>query len=176
MRQTSTIFSLVIGVCILGSTGAIAQGRGHGHHNNGNRSAHSDHHVRDHKKDHHYSKHEKGHHYRVRDNDHHYSHEVRHVYHHYHDRYCNHAPVVVHHYKRPRYIYYEDYDVYYDRQNSVYITYSGRNWSISTAIPVGLRYVNARNTKRFEVDYYDDDFPQYLERRRPSYVGVYQDW
>jgi hypothetical protein len=77
---------------------------------------------------------------------------------------------------QPRYVYYRDYDVYYDNHRSVYISYSGRSWTITKALPVGMRHVNIRATKRFEVDYHDDDFPRYLETRRPSYGRECEDW
>ena len=96
---------------------------------------------------------------------------VRH-YHHTHDRYCGHT-VVVHNYSRPRYIYYRDYDVYYDCHRSVYISYSGRSWTVSTALPIMMRNVNIRAANRFEVDYWDDNLPVYLERRRPACDRVY---
>jgi hypothetical protein len=73
-------------------------------------------------------------------------------------------------------VYYKEYDVYYDCQKSVYITYSGRSWTVSTAIPRSMRYINPRQTRRYEVDYYDDDFPRYLERQRPSCGREYDGW
>jgi hypothetical protein len=81
--------------------------------------------------------------------------------------------VVVHHHTRPRYIYYRDYDVYYDTDRSVYITWSGRNWSLSTSLPVVLHRVDVRRAVRMEVDYYDDNFAAYLEAGRPVYRRVY---
>lgn len=95
---------------------------------------------------------------------------------HVHDRYCHRRPVVVHHhYTRPRYVYYRDYDVYYDYTRNVYFSYSGRSWSMSTAIPVGMRHMNLRQVKRYEIDYYDDDFSNYLDNGRPAY-GKECDW
>lgn len=93
--------------------------------------------------------------------------DVRHYYHS-HDRYCNHQPVVVHHYVKPRYIYYRDYDVYYDCHKSVYISYSGGSWGVSGAIPLFMRSVDMRRASRWEVSYWDDNLPGYLQRNRPS--------
>jgi hypothetical protein len=90
-----------------------------------------------------------------------------------HDRYCGHNAVVVHRYVRPRYIYYRDYDVYYDCHRSVYISYSGRSWTMSAALPVLMRNVNIRTASRFEVDYWDDNLPVYLDRRRPTHDRIY---
>jgi hypothetical protein len=93
-------------------------------------------------------------------------------YYHTHDRYCGHT-VVVHNYARPRYIYYRDYDVYYDCNRSVYISYSGRSWTVSAALPFPMRHINVRSANRFEVDYWDDNLQVYLERRRPTCDRIY---
>jgi hypothetical protein len=195
MKRTSTIFSLMMTVCLIGGANAIAQNRNHSrdedrdpHHsgpqartndrrnddrNSPDKKGHDSKSDYGNKSDHH---HWKDHHRHDRNDRRDYERRnVRHVYH-YHDRYCGHQSVVVHHHSRPRYIYYRDYDVYYDRTNSVYISYSGRGWTSSTALPVVLHRVNLRNTKRFEVDYYHDDFTRYLETRRPSYGRECEDW
>jgi hypothetical protein len=39
-----------------------------------------------------------------------------------------------------------------------------------------MHQVNVRTTKSYEVDYYNDDFPTYLERRRPPYGREYTGW
>jgi hypothetical protein len=119
--------------------------------------------------------HDRGNHYGHNKNRHDHGRTVvRHV--HVHDRYCHRRPVVVrHHYTRPRYVYYRDYDVYYDYSRNVYFSYSGRTWSMSTAIPVGMRHTNLRQVKRYEIDYYDDDFSSYLDNGRPAY-GKECDW
>jgi hypothetical protein len=96
---------------------------------------------------------------------------------HYHDRYCGHRPVVVHHhYKRPRYIYYRDYDVYYDFQRNAYISFTGRNWMVTAAVPMTMRHVNVRTVRSYEVDYYNDDIPHYLERGRPACGREFTSW
>lgn len=106
-----------------------------------------------------------------RSNDRHRHNEVRHVHH-------NHRPTVVHHYHagRPRYVYFRDYDVYYDCQRNTYISYSGRGWTVTRVAPFAMRNVNIRSARSYEVDYYDDDFPSYLQRRRPSCGQQYRGW
>lgn len=74
---------------------------------------------------------------------------------------------------RPRYVYFRDYDVYHDMHRNVYISWSGRNWTVSTSIPVALRHVDVHRTVRMEVDYDYDDFDAYLKRGRPSYRRIY---
>jgi len=174
MRKTSTIFSLLIAIAIISaSMQTAAQGRSQ---DNNQKRDHKDNHdanSRDRYSYYEQARRDHGDRNNHRDK-HHQKKEVRHVHHH--DRYCDHRPVVVHHHKKPRYIYYRDYDVYYDCQKSVYIAYSGRSWSVTTAVPTGMRHMNVRSVKSYEVDYYDDDFPRYLERRRPSYGQVYTGW
>mgnify|MGYP007022268389 CR=1 FL=1 len=177
MKRISTIFLLVITASVIGASfSARGQGRARGHDKDRNRHEHSD---RDNGR---YDHDRYGNDRRAQRDPHHHNHhrdhnrhEVRPV-HHYHDQYCDHRPVVVHHYSGPRYVYYRDYDVYYDCHRSVYISYSGRSWTMSAALPISMRHVNIRSTRRFEVDYYDDDFPRYLETRRPSYGRECSDW
>jgi hypothetical protein len=72
--------------------------------------------------------------------------------------------VVVYRQQAPRYVYYRDYNVYYDYTRNAYISFSGRNWVVTTVAPVGMRYVNRSGLSCVNVDYYNDDFPQYLDR------------
>lgn len=72
--------------------------------------------------------------------------------------------VVVYRQQAPRYVYYRDYNVYYDYTRNAYISFSGRNWVVTTTVPIGMRYVNRAGLSCSNVDYYNDDFPQYLDR------------
>jgi hypothetical protein len=83
---------------------------------------------------------------------------------------------VVYHYNRPRYIYYRDYDVYYDCRNNSYISHNGRRWMVSQTPPRNYRHINWRSLRGYEVNYWDDDFPVYLERRRPGIGNEYRGW
>jgi hypothetical protein len=166
MKNASTIFPMMIAIAIISSaTSASGQERGYDHNRNRNWSGH---HNRD--RNDRYDNDRKNH----RNRHDHDRHVVKHVYHY--DRHHHHRPVVIHRYTRPRYIYYRDYDVYYDCHKSVYISYSGKSWTVNTAVPLTLHNVNVRTAKRFEVDYYNDDFPQYLDIRRPSYGRECNDW
>jgi len=96
------------------------------------------------------------------------------VYHHY----CPApAPRVVNHYyyDRPRYVYYRDYDVYYDCHRQVFISFSGRNWTVSVNRPVCMDRVDIYRAAQVNVNYYDDDFPVYLDQQRP-HGRVYAEW
>lgn len=82
------------------------------------------------------------------------------------------APAHGHHYKPVRYVYYRDYNVYYDCYRGVYITLSGRNWVYSHRIPAHMHRVNFHRIAYVDLDYFDDDLPRYLERRRSGYASV----
>ncbi len=178
MKTKTQFFLLMTALFIISmSSNVKAQGRGHhkGHPRNheGNDEKKHNNNYRQHDEDDHDDDDDDDHH------DRHYSANRRpqghHVYNHRHDRYCHHAPVVVHHYpSRPRYIYYRDYDVYYDYHRQVYISYSGRNWGVSASLPFAMHHVDRRRAVRMEVDYDHDDFPGYLESRRPAYRRVYR--
>lgn len=135
--------------------GVNAQGRGH-------HKGHDEHH---------------GHHYDHRGFGDYRHAEARRVVYHDHDRYYGRPVIVVRDYRpRPRYIYYRDYDVYYDLERRAYITYSGRNWSVSASLPVALRRVELSRATRLEVGYVRDDLPSYLDRSRPVYTRVYTEF
>jgi hypothetical protein len=95
---------------------------------------------------------------------------------HYNTYYRSSRPVIVHQYQQPRYVYYRDYNVYYDCRQSVYIYRSGKQWNISSGVPMVMRHVNVRTIPRYHVNYYDDDFPRYLENNRPSYGPQCDGW
>ena len=75
-----------------------------------------------------------------------------------------------------RYIYYRDYNVYYDCHRNVFLTWSGRHWVITARVPDVICHVDFRRTAIVGVDYWDDDFDFYLERRRPAFVSISASW
>jgi hypothetical protein len=93
------------------------------------------------------------------------------VYHHQHDRSCNHH-VIVRNYTRPRYVYYRDYDVYYDCHREVYISYGRQGWTMTASLPSILVHVDLSRAVCHEVQYYDDDFVPYIDSGRPIYGSV----
>lgn len=158
---------------------SIAQGRGNHY---GKKDKHEHHDKKGHHDDRHHDwKHDRDHYKHDKHDRHKYS---RHGHHHA-DRHVayrrayghHHAPVVVKHYhERPRYIYYRDYDVYYDHHRDVYISWSGRNWSVSANLPVVLHRVDRAHAVRMEVDYERDDFAVYLQSNRPAYRRIYTEF
>lgn len=159
MKTTIFLRSLSVLALVMISFGVMAQGRGR---SSGRERGHTNGYQRDH------------HH------DSHSYHAHRDVYvhdHHHHDHARVYRRVVHHHYHRPvRYVYYRDYNVYYDCDRSVYISYSGRNWSISAGIPVIMRHIDVNRAVRVDVDeYYDDDFVDYLDHNRPN-GRLYAEW
>lgn len=155
------------------------RGRGHNGHNDrssqrgGNDRDRHDDHTTYGRHDSHHDHHENGHHDR-----HEYNHKKTRVVHVY--NYHHHSPPpprrVVHYYPtRPRYVYYREYDAYYDCDRQVYITYSGRNWSVSINKPLRMERVDIYRAQRVDVTYYDDDFATYLDQRRPD-GRLYAEW
>ena len=85
------------------------------------------------------------------------------------------APAYGHRYNT-RYIYYQDYNVYYDCHRDVFVIWTGRNWVISNRIPDVMYRVDFGRTRVSGVDYWDDDFDFYLQRRRPAYLSISAGW
>jgi len=75
-----------------------------------------------------------------------------------------------------RYVYYQDYNVYYDCHRDVFVTFTGRNWVVNNRIPDVMYRVDFRSARVTGVDYWDDDFDFYLTRRRPSYISISAVW
>lgn len=75
-----------------------------------------------------------------------------------------------------RYIYYQDYNVYYDCHRDVFVIWTGRNWVISNRIPDVMYRIDFGRTRVSGVDYWDDDFDFYLQRRRPAYLAISAGW
>lgn len=168
MKTKNVLSASLVMLLMISGASAWAQGRSRSNGHN----------------DHHGNNKENAHHNNDRnDRNHHNNSKPQYAYHD-HDRRVVHvyhpAPVerrVVHHYyhERPRYVYYSDYDVYYDSYRNVYISFGGRNWSVSAGIPVVMRHVNVRTVVTTEVDYYDDNFTAYLDTRRPG-GRLYAEW
>jgi hypothetical protein len=77
-----------------------------------------------------------------------------------------------HGYYKPRYVFYRDYNVYYDCFRGMYITFTGRNWVFSHQMPHRMGRVNFDRIYRIDLDYYDDDLPGYVQRRSRGYGRV----
>lgn len=173
MKTVRNFFGVLMVVMMLVATDGFAQGRG-----NGNRDNHP---GKGHDKNKH-GKHDRGNdRYDWDHNDRSREYSVRHDRHRIHDRHVTYrhhrngppswAPAYGYRYNT-RYIYYRDYNVYYDCHRDVFVTWTGRNWSVSTRIPVVMAHVDFRRASVMGVEYWDDDFDFYLERRRPAYVSI----
>ena len=75
-----------------------------------------------------------------------------------------------------RYIYYQDYNVYYDCHRDLFVVWTGRNWVVSTQTPDVMFRVDFGRARVSGVDYWDDDFDFYLQRRRPAYLSITAAW
>ncbi len=71
-----------------------------------------------------------------------------------------------------RYIFYQDYNVYYDCHRDMFITWTGRNWAVSSRIPDVMFRVDFNRARVRGVEYWDDDFDFYLQRRQPNFVSI----
>ena len=144
-----------------------AQGRGHGKHDNPGRGHKKEKHF---DRDDHWDRHDR------RDYDNRNFRHGRYVtYRHHRNGPPSWAPAYGYRYNT-RYVYYRDYNLYYDCYRDVFVTWTGRNWAVSVAIPVIIRNVDFRRTAVVGVDYWDDDFDLYLAKRRPSYVSIHASW
>lgn len=151
MKTATKFFSLLLlGIALGAGIEADAQGRGKGDRNKGD---HEDH-------------------YRGKDWDndfkrHPHRKNARHVVVH---RYHRPIPVVVHRapvrvYHRPaRFVYYKEYNTYFDRTRNVYIVFAAGHWMASRVAPIAMRRVNMTTAVCMEVNYFDDDFTAYLDR------------
>lgn len=73
---------------------------------------------------------------------------------------------------QPRYVYFQDYNVYYDFSRQGYISWMSNRWVLSTAPPMPMRKVDMNRVVYTDVDYYDDDINYYHVHYRPQYVVV----
>jgi hypothetical protein len=66
-----------------------------------------------------------------------------------------------------RYVYYRDYDVYFDHVKNGYYTFNGRRWIFSTTRPSIIRHVDLARTPHVVEVYHHDDFGRHLNTIRP---------
>jgi hypothetical protein len=176
MKTVRNFLSVMLIMLMSGAaTDLLAQGRGHGrkHDNPGqHKKTERDWDRGNHRDDgRHYDRHDHrdSHDDYSSRNNRYYHHKSYVKYHHRHDHRW--APAYGHRYNT-RYIYYRDYDVYYDCYRDVFVTWTGRNWIITSRIPDAIVRVDFRRTAVVGVDYWDDDFDFYLARRRPAFVSI----
>ncbi|MDH5380547.1 MAG: hypothetical protein OEW75_06840 [Cyclobacteriaceae bacterium] len=62
---------------------------------------------------------------------------------------------------KTRYVYFKDYDVYYDNQRGVYITLNGKNWTVTTRLPLRLKTVNLVGAVKIDLDFDGNDPNKY---------------
>lgn len=87
----------------------------------------------------------------------------------YQDRHTHYSTRHRHTHRAPRYVYYRDYDVYFDRQQRIYISYSGREWVAMKTMPRVMRGVDLNRVTIYQVDYDDGNLRGFLHVRRPAY-------
>lgn len=60
-----------------------------------------------------------------------------------------------------RYVYFRDYNVYYDCSKKVYLTLSGKHWVASVSIPIAIQKADPSRVMYADVDYRGDDLYNY---------------
>lgn len=58
---------------------------------------------------------------------------------------------------KTRYVYFKDYDVYYDNERGVYISLSGKNWSVTAKLPSALSGVDLKVAAKIDLDFSGDE-------------------
>ncbi len=66
-----------------------------------------------------------------------------------------------HPHMKTRYVYFRDYNVYYDYHRNVYMTLSGRNWVFTAELPLAMHRVEPHRIVYVDVDYFGDDLYAY---------------
>ncbi|UII25898.1 hypothetical protein LVD15_21755 [Fulvivirga maritima] len=54
---------------------------------------------------------------------------------------------------KTRYVYFKDYDVYYDHERGVYITLSGKGWQVEAKLPDVLEKVDLPAAVKVDIDF-----------------------
>lgn len=70
---------------------------------------------------------------------------------------------------KTRYVYFKDYDVYYDHNRGVYISISGGKWVVSAKIPAQLSNVNLVMAAKIDLDFDGDDPQRDHDRHKKQY-------
>jgi hypothetical protein len=76
---------------------------------------------------------------------------------------------------KTRYVYFKDYPVYYDNDRGVYISMSGKNWSISAKLPDILKGVDLLAAPKIDLDFSGDEPQQSYDKHREEYPGKKKD-
>lgn len=185
IKNSLSVLMLVI-LVLLTSMVAQSQGRGNGNSHPGRGNNRENHPGKGHNKDNgnHHDRNDRRYdndRYRNYSNDWHHRNFARDDHHrfvtyrHHRHSHPSWAPAYGYRYNT-RYVYYQDYNVYYDCHRDVFMSWNGRNWMVSTRAPEFMLRVDFRSARVYGVDYWDDDFDFYLQRRRPSYVSISAAW
>lgn len=58
---------------------------------------------------------------------------------------------------KTRYVYFSEYDVYYDHDRGVYISIGGNNWQVTAKLPSILAGVDLKAAVKIDLDFSGDD-------------------
>jgi len=70
---------------------------------------------------------------------------------------------------KTRYVYFKDYDVYYDNEKGVYISLSGKNWTVSAKLPTTLSKVDLLAAVKIDLDFSGDQPQTEHDKHTKSY-------
>jgi hypothetical protein len=70
---------------------------------------------------------------------------------------------------KTRYVYFSEYDVYYDHDRGVYISIGGNNWQVTAKIPSILSGVDLKAAVKIDLDFSGDDPQRNNKDHRSKY-------
>lgn len=70
---------------------------------------------------------------------------------------------------KTRYVYFTEYNFYYDNNRGVYIYLSGNNWEVSASIPNLFKTVNLTAAVKIDLDFDADDPQKYNADHKKKY-------
>ena len=68
-----------------------------------------------------------------------------------------------------RQVYFADYNVYYDLEKSVYISYSNGDWHVEASLPLNLKGINLQAAVQVELNLDTDSPQQYNAEHKQKY-------
>ncbi len=70
---------------------------------------------------------------------------------------------------KTRYVYFNEYNVYYDHDRGVYISLSGNNWQVTAKLPSILSSVDLNAAVKIDLDFSGDDPQKYNKDHRSKF-------
>lgn len=71
-------------------------------------------------------------------------------------------------YERPRYVYFPDYDVYFDQHHNHYVRFDGHHWIATPQVPHCMMGANLALVTQLGFNFHHDNLIGFLEINRPG--------